>query len=69
MPHRIRVVIYRDGDQWTALASGVATEPDPDKRKVMYGQINDYLLDQSFFMTVTPYPENDVLRPNVMDLK
>jgi peptide/nickel transport system substrate-binding protein len=56
-------------DQWTALASGVATEPDPNKRKQMYDQINDYLLDQSFVMTITPYPDIDILRPNVMDLK
>ena len=56
-------------DQWTALASGVATEPDPNKRKQMYDQINDYLLDQSFVMTITPYPDIDVMRPNVMNLK
>src|SRR5262252_2923946 len=30
-------------DQWTQLASGVATEPDAAKRKQMYSQINDYL--------------------------
>lgn len=35
----------------------------------MYDQINDYLLDQSFVMTITPYPDIDVLRPNVMDMK
>ena len=56
-------------DQWTQLASGVATEPDPNKRKQMYDQINDYLLDQSFVMTITPYPDIDALRPNVMDMK
>ncbi|MBV9582654.1 MAG: ABC transporter substrate-binding protein [Chloroflexi bacterium] len=56
-------------DQWTQLAAGVATEPDPAKRKQMYDQINDYLLDQSFVMTITPYPDIDALQPNVMDLK
>jgi peptide/nickel transport system substrate-binding protein len=56
-------------DQWTQLAAGVATEPDPAKRKQMYGQINDYLLDQSFTMAITPYPDIDALGPNVMDLK
>ncbi len=56
-------------DQWTQLASGVATEPDASKRKQMYDQINDYLLDQSFVMTITPYPDIDALRPNVMDMK
>ena len=56
-------------DMWTQLASGVATEPDAAKRKEMYNQINDYLLDQSFVMTITPYPDIDLLKPNVMDLK
>jgi peptide/nickel transport system substrate-binding protein len=56
-------------DQWTQLASGVATEPDPAKRKQLYAQINDYLLDQAFTMAITPYPDIVALRPNVMDLK
>lgn len=56
-------------DQWTQLASGVATEPDAAKRKQLYAQINDYLLDQSFAMAITPYPDIVATRPNVMDLK
>jgi peptide/nickel transport system substrate-binding protein len=56
-------------DKWTQLASGVATEPDPAKRKQMYGEINDYLLDSSFAMVITPYPDIVLTRPNVMDLK
>jgi peptide/nickel transport system substrate-binding protein len=56
-------------DQWTQLAAGVAIEPDPAKRKEMYDQINDYLLDQSFVITITPYPDIDGLQPNVMGLK
>jgi len=56
-------------DKWTQLASGVATEPDPAKRKVLYGQINDFLLDSSFAMAITAYPDIDIMRPNVMDMK
>jgi peptide/nickel transport system substrate-binding protein len=56
-------------DQWTQLASSVATEPDAAKRKQMYSQINDYLLDQSYAMAITPYPDIVATRPNVMDLK
>jgi len=56
-------------DKWTQLASSVATEPDPGKRKQMYSDINDYLLDQSFTMAITPYPDIVGIRPNVMDLK
>ena len=56
-------------DQWTQLASSVATEPDTAKRKQLYSQINDYLLDQSFAMAITPYPDIVATRPNVNDLK
>jgi ABC-type transport system substrate-binding protein len=47
----------------------VATEPDPAKRKQMYGEINDFLLDASFCMPLTAYPDIVATRPNVMDLK
>jgi peptide/nickel transport system substrate-binding protein len=56
-------------EKWTQLAAGVATEPDPAKRKEMYGQINDFLLDASFAMVITAYPDIDIMRPNVMDMK
>ena len=56
-------------DKWTQLASSVATEPDLNKRKQLYSDINDYLLDQSFTMAITPYPDIVGMRPNVMDLK
>jgi peptide/nickel transport system substrate-binding protein len=56
-------------DRWTQLASSVATEPDAARRKQLYGEINDYLLDQSFTMAITPYPDIVATRPNVMDLK
>jgi ABC-type transport system substrate-binding protein len=56
-------------DKWTQLASSVATEPDAGKRKQLYSEINDYLLDQSFTMAITPYPDIVGTRPNVMDLK
>jgi peptide/nickel transport system permease protein len=56
-------------DKWTQLASGVATEADPAKRKQFYSDINDYLLDQSFTMAITAYPDIVATRPNVMDLK
>ena len=43
-------------DKWTALAKAPATEPDPAKREQMYNEINDYLLDQSFTLVITPTP-------------
>jgi peptide/nickel transport system substrate-binding protein len=56
-------------DKFTALATGMATEPDPAKRKDMYREVNDYLLDVSYAMVITAYPDIDIMRPNVMDLK
>jgi peptide/nickel transport system substrate-binding protein len=56
-------------DKWTALAKAPATEPDPAKRKQMYNEINDYLLDQAFTLVITAYPDIVFMRPNVMDLK
>jgi peptide/nickel transport system substrate-binding protein len=56
-------------DKWTELAKAPATEPDPAKRKQMYNEINDYLLDQSFTLVITAYPDIVFMRPNVMDLK
>jgi peptide/nickel transport system substrate-binding protein len=56
-------------DKWTQLATAPAFEPDAAKRKQMYNDINDYLLDQSFTLVMTPYPDIVFMRPNVMDLK
>ena len=56
-------------DQWTQLASGVATEPDPNKRKQLYNQINDYLLDQSFGMPLAPSTSRVVSRSSVHGLE
>jgi peptide/nickel transport system substrate-binding protein len=56
-------------EKWTQLAAGVATEPDTAKRKQMYAEINDYLLDVTYTMAITPYPDIVALRPNVMNMK
>jgi peptide/nickel transport system substrate-binding protein len=56
-------------EKWTQLATAPAFEPDEAKRKQMYREINDYLLDQSFTLVITPYPDIVLMRPNVMDLK
>jgi peptide/nickel transport system substrate-binding protein len=56
-------------DKFTEMATTVATEPDAAKRKQLYDQINDYLLDASYAMVITPYPDIDIMRTNVMDLK
>jgi peptide/nickel transport system substrate-binding protein len=43
-------------DAYKAMISATATETDPAKRKQGYSQINDYLLDQCYCMTICGYP-------------
>ena len=42
---------YKD-DKYTQLVASAATEPDAAKRKQLYSQLNDYILDQSFGMPI-----------------
>ena len=43
-------------DQYTALVNTIATEPDVGKRKALYPPLNDFLLDESFYMPITGNP-------------
>jgi peptide/nickel transport system substrate-binding protein len=43
-------------DAYRAMITAAATEPDTAKRKQGYSQINDYLLDQCYCMTICGYP-------------
>ena len=56
-------------DKWTQLAPAPAVEPDAAKRKQLYNEINDYILDETWAAVMTPYPDIVLMRPNVMDLK
>jgi peptide/nickel transport system substrate-binding protein len=40
-------------DTWIDLVNRASSEPDPAKRKAIYSQINDFLLDQAFGITLT----------------
>jgi ABC-type transport system substrate-binding protein len=42
--------------RYAELINSAATEADAAKRKQIYGQLNDYLLDQSFTMPLSLYP-------------
>jgi ABC-type transport system substrate-binding protein len=37
-----------------------ATESDATKRRDLYGQIEDIILDESATMTVSPYPQTGI---------
>ncbi len=52
-------------DRYTQLVNAANIEPDLNKRKVLYSQINDILLDESFLMIVTTNPQVVVARGGV----
>ena len=43
-------------DRYTQLVDTIATEPDAAKRKALYPGLNDFLLDESFYMAITGNP-------------
>ena len=43
-------------DRYTQLVDTIATEPDAAKRKALYSGLNDFLLDESFYMAITGNP-------------
>ncbi|HEU0169732.1 MAG TPA: ABC transporter substrate-binding protein [Chloroflexota bacterium] len=45
-----------DTPEWKDLFTKVASEADATKQKALYGQMNDYILDQSWAMPVTTGP-------------
>ncbi|MBV9577088.1 MAG: ABC transporter substrate-binding protein [Chloroflexi bacterium] len=52
-------------DQFGQLLTAAGTEPDPTRRKQLYSQLNDFVLDQSFVMLVNANPETFLTRGNV----
>jgi len=46
-----------DNGQYAQLVAASATEPDLGKRRTLYGQIQDIILDESASMTVSLYPQ------------
>jgi peptide/nickel transport system substrate-binding protein len=55
-------------DTYTGLINSLAAEPDANKRKEMYSQVNDILLEDAFAMVVTTYPPKMVASAKVHDL-
>jgi peptide/nickel transport system substrate-binding protein len=54
--------------QYSALVNQAGAEPDASKRKVIYSQLNDYFLDQSFLMPIADNPARAVTRATVHDI-
>ncbi len=55
--------------QYTELVAKAAAEPDAAKRKALYSQLNDYILDQSFGMTIAPTTNRVVAKKSVNGLE
>ncbi|MBV9581768.1 MAG: ABC transporter substrate-binding protein [Chloroflexi bacterium] len=55
-------------DRWTQLATAAPTEPDLGKRKALYSQLNDVILDLCGTMPLSRYPQTAILRNNVRGL-
>jgi peptide/nickel transport system substrate-binding protein len=43
-------------DEWTSLVSAVLAETDAERRRQLYNQVNDYVLDQSFTVPIATNP-------------
>ncbi len=56
-------------DQYSQLVAAATTEPDPAKQKLVYQQMNQLLLDQSFFMTVATDPPTMLARSNLHNIQ
>jgi ABC-type transport system substrate-binding protein len=55
-------------ERWTQLANAAPTEPDAAKRKALYSQLNDVILDLCGTMPLCRYPQTAILRANVQGL-
>jgi peptide/nickel transport system substrate-binding protein len=56
-------------DTFTALATSATTEPDAAKRKQIYSQINDFLLDAAYVHVVSAYSNIMAMAGNVRGLR
>jgi peptide/nickel transport system substrate-binding protein len=65
---RINNAGFQD-DKYTALVDSAKAEPDPSKRKVIYSEINDYILDQSFGMPVAPSTSRVITKSSLQGLE
>jgi ABC-type transport system substrate-binding protein len=54
--------------EYVQLFNAASAEPDPAKRKSIYSQINDLLLDESFVMPINSSPARMLTRATVHDV-
>ena len=52
-------------DRYSELIASASSEPDAAKRKTMYAELNDIMLDESFILWLAASPPTLVTRPNI----
>jgi ABC-type transport system substrate-binding protein len=55
-------------DKYTQLVQAAASEPDAGKRKLLYSQLNDFLLDAAFVFPLASRQTRSLARTNVHDV-
>ncbi len=55
-------------DRYREIVNAISSEPDAAKRKPLYDQLNDFLLDEQFVIMVCSNAESVVTRSNVQNL-
>jgi peptide/nickel transport system substrate-binding protein len=56
-------------DNFKNMATTAATEPDPAKRKLLYSQLNDFLLDAAYVHVISAYSNIMAMASNVRGLR
>jgi peptide/nickel transport system substrate-binding protein len=56
-------------DAYSQLVNQAVTETDPVRQSQLYGQINDYYLDQAWTLPIVPSPERAAVRTNVRGIR
>jgi len=59
----------KDDDNFKTMVTTAATEPDAAKRKVLYSQINDFLLDVAYIHVISAYSNIMAMGANVHGLR
>jgi peptide/nickel transport system substrate-binding protein len=54
-----------NNETYAGLIEAASSEPDPARRKLLYTQLNDLLLDESFGIVVATSPNSTVYRANL----
>ena len=58
-----------NNDRYREIVNAISTQPDAAKRKPLYDQLNDFLLDEQFVIVVVSNAESVVSRANVQNVQ